>query len=231
MRYIAVFLLLANLAYFGWNQYRPGPLVAPLVHEQRPLLNTGLMLISEFDAQVAAQQRINEEASRLCAIVGSFPTVDEAKSFIAASADRGLGARLNMTGELIPPQYRVYLPPLTSRSIATITLDGLSERIAGAGLQIETYLITRGLLENAIALGLFARSNNAAAVRNQVVALGYRVEIEEIPQSTGEIQVQLTPLDSAQIDNVEWLDLAADRPYLSRTEILCETIAQGPQFP
>ncbi len=231
MRYIAVFLLLVNIGYFGWNQTHTDPvtLVQPAV--DRPLLNTGLMLISEYNRQAQQQTRINEDAARLCSVISGFANVDDANSFIMLAQQGGLGVLLNLTGDPLDPQYRVFLPPVSSRTIATTTLDGLSERIGQAGMEIETYIITRGLLENAIALGLFVDVDSATRVRNRVLALGYNVEIEEIPQSTGDIQVLLKPLDSSQIENSQWLGLAVDRPYLNRTENLCETIAQGTQFP
>jgi hypothetical protein len=138
---------------------------------------------------------------------------------------------LNLTGVPLDPQYRVYIVPASSRNVATITLDGVSERLAAADLQVETYLITRGLLENGIGLGVFAAEDGAVAVMGQVTELGYDVEIEEIPRSEGEIQVWLRPPDSGQVGDSKWLDLSADRPYLTRTENLCETIAQATQFP
>ncbi len=231
MRYIAVFLLLANIGYFGWHQYHidPDSMVQSAV--DRPLLNNGLMLISEFNQQAEQQARINEEARRVCSVISGFSSVDDANSFITQARQRGLGVQLHLTGDPLEPQYRVLLPPSSSRTIATITLDGLSERIRQAGLEIETYIITRGALENAIALGVFLEMDSATEVRNQVLELGYSVEIEEIQQSTGDIQVLLTPLDSGQIENPQWLGLTVDRPYLTRTENLCETIAQGAQFP
>ena len=49
MRYIVVFLILANLAFFGWNYRYPLP-ESPAVPAQ-PLINSGLTLVSEFEEQ------------------------------------------------------------------------------------------------------------------------------------------------------------------------------------
>ena len=231
MRYIAVFLVLANIGYFGWNQYQSEPVTVEQAVEDRSLLNTGLMLVSEFERQSQELARITQESARLCSEVSNFTNFDDAKLFISRAQQSGFGAQLNFTGEPLDPQYRVFLPPSSSRTVATETLDSLSEGIGQAGLEIETYIITRGLLENAIALGIFADEESASNTRSQVSELGYTVEIEEIPQSTGDMQVLLTPLDSGRIENSEWLGLAVDRPYLTRIDILCETIAQGTQFP
>ncbi|MDP6652689.1 MAG: hypothetical protein QGF90_11385, partial [Gammaproteobacteria bacterium] len=190
MRYIAIFLVLANLVYFGWNQTHPQgtALQAP---ESRPLLNNGLMLVSEFEAQSAQQVLENAEATRVCSIVSGFSSIDEANSFMAAARNLSLGALLNLTGEALPSRYRVFLAPASSRGIAIITLEALSERIAKAELEVESYLITRGLLENGIALGVYLTVVEAESAQRVITALGYAPEIEEMFRSEGEIQVWL----------------------------------------
>ena len=182
MRYIVIFLLLLNMAYFGWSRYGPSPSDAGSGSEDLPLLNTGLMLVREYEERATALVAANQDQSPMCAIVADFPTVDEAYSFMSESSNRGFSAVLNLTGEALTPQFRVYIPPLSSRSIATITLDGLSAAASNAGLEVETYLITRGSLANAIALGVFALPDSAELVREQVAALGYSAQIQEIPQ-------------------------------------------------
>ena len=231
MRYIVIFLLLLNFAYYSWSRYRPSQSEAGPGSEDLPLLNTGLMLVREFDEQAATLSAADQDQSPMCALVANFPTADEAYSFMSESSTRGFSAVLNLTGEALAPQFRVYIRPSSSRSIATITLEGLSAAASNAGLEVETYLITRGNLANAIALGVFARPDSAELVRAQVAALGYSVQIQEIPVSTGDIQVLLRHPQFDSIGEAQWLDLSADRPYLTVTENLCETIAQGLQFP
>lgn len=183
------------------------------------------MLVSEYQLLTGAA------AASSCSLVGNFATVDEASSFIALVEAESVTARLSLSGEPLPAQYLVYLSPLPSRAIATITLDGLGESLVAANLEIENYLITRGSLENAIALGVFSELAGATEARNQVAELGYSVEIDEIPRSTGDIRVELQAASSDLIEILNWLELTADRPYLTRSENLCETIAQGTQFP
>lgn len=225
MRYIAIFLVVANIGYFIWAGLFAEPLVLPAREAPRPLLNSGITLISEYQERLAAQPPMR------CYSVASFATTDDANSFIAEMEELVVDARLDLTGEALSSQYRVYLPPFSSRGIATITLDGLSENLAAAELQVETYLITRGPLENGIALGVFSAREDAANTRNAVQGLGYAPEIEEIPRSTGEIRVQLQLAERDALENPEWLELTAAGTDLAITENLCETIAQGAQFP
>ena len=61
MRYIAIFLLVANLGYVIWNftqtdQLLPGRSPGQ-ARENWALLNTGITLVSEFTAQSAEQER------------------------------------------------------------------------------------------------------------------------------------------------------------------------------
>jgi hypothetical protein len=225
MRYIAIFLLLANIGYFSWLRYNFEPSLPYVADTASPLLNRGLVLVSEYQEQLADQSRFS------CFNVTGFNTFDSAASFVAELDESWLDATLRLTGDPLESHYRIYLPPSSSRGIATIALDALSDSLVAAEMEIETYLITRGVLENGIALGVFAELDNARDVQAKVVGLGYSPEIEEIPRTTGEIQVQLQALESALVENFEWLDLAADRSDLSFTENLCETIAQGTQFP
>lgn len=231
MRYIVFFLLIANLAYFGWQLYFPSPSLPADTAMPRPLLNQGLVLLREFNEQAVKLDVENAAAARFCYLVGDFNSIDEANIFLNLLKTIGYRAELHLAGEELPPLYRAYMPPASSREIATITLDGLSERLSGQNLQVETYLITRGLLENAVALGVYAELGDAQRVRDQVSELGYIVEIEVIPRSTGALQLAMAKGDFTPLEIAEWLEFAGDRPDLTYSENLCETIAQGAQFP
>ena len=225
MRYIAIFLLVANIGYFSWVRYAAKPIVPRVISAPRPLLNSGLTLISEYEAQLAAQPALN------CFTIGDFSTMDDASSFIAEMGEAAFASNVVLSGDPLSLQYRVFLPPASSRGIATIALDALSEGLIAADIESEIYLITRGMLENGIALGVFSELGDAQALRNGVQGLGYAPQIEEIARSTDEIQVQLQVLEQFVLENLAWLDLTAGRPNLIITENLCETIAQGTQFP
>jgi len=225
MRYIAIFLLLANIAYFAWLRVAAPPVVVSAPTPARPLLNSGLTLVSEYEQQLAQRPALS------CFTVSSFISVDDASSFIAEIGGIASDASVSLSGDPLSPQYRVFLAPASSRGIATITLDSLSESIDAAQMEIETYLITRGPLENGIALGVFSEQASAKDTQSRVLQLGYPAEIEEIPRSTGEIRVQLQVLEQDVQENPAWLGLTVDRTDLSIVENLCETIAQGTQFP
>lgn len=231
MRYIVVTLLIANLAYFSWQLYFP-PIALPMDSAiSRPLLNQGLVLLSEFNEQAAAIGGIEVTSSKLCYLVEDFNSIDEANNFINRVEIMGYLAELNPADENSPRQFRAYLPPAANREMATITLDRLREQLADQSLQVETYLITRGSLENAVALGVYGEMAEALRIGSQLAGLGYNVEVEEIPMTSGPYQLVLAKADFGALDIAEWLEFAGDRPDLTYSENLCEVIAQGVQFP
>ena len=225
MRYIAIFLLVANIGYFSWVRYAAEPIAPAVTSTPRFLLNSGLTLVSEYEAQLVAQPALN------CFTIGSFSTIYDASSLIAEMGEAAFAYNVVLSGDPLSSQYRVFIPPASSRGIAKITLDGLSEGLRAADMESEIYLIARGMLENGIALGVFSELGDAQAARNRVQGLGYAPQIEEIQRSTGEIEVQLQVLEQYVSENPAWPDLTVGRPNLIITENLCETIAQGTQFP
>lgn len=231
MRYIAIFLVIANLSYFGWHLMFPTPPLPATTATPRPLLNQGLVLLSEFQAQAQALAAEEEAASDYCYVVGDFNTLADANEFRARLTALGFGTDLLSDVNPSTSQYQVYLAPAPSREAATLNLEQLSAQLATQAVQVDTYLITRGPLENAIALGVYAQLANAQRVQEVVSALGYVTEIAEIPQSSGPSQLVLVKPGFAPLDVAEWLDFAGDRPDLTYSENLCETIAQGVQFP
>ena len=225
MRYIAIVLFLANLGFFAWNYYNPKP--ASVAEEPRPLLNTGLTLLSEYEAQ---GQELAQDAIRQCSIVSGFIDQAQAESFMVLARAANLQALLDVIGPEVPAEYRLYLPPTPSRDIAAAILSDLSERLESEDLGLEIYLITRGEQENGIALGLFAERGLAEIAQEQVAALGYGPQIEEIQLGESQFQVLLRPPEAERINETEWLDLSAETEGLTRLENLCEGLVQASQF-
>ena len=236
MRNIVIILIIANLGYFGWNRFASEEARALSNRESRDLLirgllNNGLTLLGQYEEQAALLRQENLQSGLICFTYGSFISLDDAVGLVEKAQNLGLEAELRLTGDPQGSLYRVFLPPADSRLAAIEMLDQLSEQMSQAVIEAEIYMITRGLLENAIALGVFERIEEATAVQAQIGGLGYSVEIEDIPQSTGPVEVLVRPIQSRTAESAPWLELTVDRPHLSRTENLCETIAQGPQFP
>ena len=105
MRYITIFLLLANIGYFSWVRYAAEPIAPSVKSTPRFLLNSGLTLVSEYEAQLAAQPALN------CFTIGSFSTIDDASSLIAEMGEAAFASNVVLRGDPLSSQYRVFIPP------------------------------------------------------------------------------------------------------------------------
>jgi|TARA_B110000908_G_C10087795_1_gene372567 hypothetical protein len=231
LKYIAVFLVLVNLGYLAWLNFGATPVAPVAFSEPKPLLSDGMILLSEYQSRVLEEGLILASQNRMCLLVTGFSDFDDAISFEVAASNRGLSTSQQLLGNPLASQFRVYLPPASSRAIADITLDTLSEQAADADLSIEIYLITRGLLENSIALGVLPSLAEAEGIKAALINLGYSPVIQELPLSDQGIGIQLGSESSLSLESSDWLSLIEQRSYLNALENLCETIAQGTQFP
>jgi hypothetical protein len=88
-------------------------------------------------------------------------------------------------------------------------------------LAIDSLLITRGDLENGLALGLFTEQRNALNVEMQLEQLGYKVLIIEEPRTQEQWWISLLELPKGAQLLPQWPVIQQQRPYLQRIEKLC----------
>ena len=162
MRYVVITLVLLNLAHLGWNL--GWPLTEPEAGESRTLLNSGLTLVSEFDAR---NLQADAEAERLCSLVSGFEDEAEAADFMAEAIRRGLDAAYAAGQSGRDRQYRVFLPPTPSAEIARLTLEDLAARLEAADVTADIGL--------SVAVTVKMPSHSAVLIRLQ---LRYRCGIE-----------------------------------------------------
>ena len=223
MRYVVITLVLLNVVHLGWNL--GWPLSEPDAREPRSLLNSGLTLVSEFDAS-----SLRSEAGRVCSLVSGFENEAEAADFMAEAIRRGLDAAYAAVQSARDRQYRVFLPPTPSVEIARLTLEDLAARLEAADVTANIALVSSNDGQNAIALGRFDSATAAVSLRDRILELGYSPQIERILPEPEMLKLWLRPPQSGRIEAPEWLDLTRERPNLSRVENLCQTIAQPTQF-
>ena len=225
MRYVVITLVLLNLVHLGWNL--GWPLSEPDARESRSLLNSGLTLVSEFDAR---SLQAGSEAGRFCSLVSGFENEAELADFMAEAIRRGLDAAYAADQSGRDRQYRVFLPPTPSVEIARLTLEDLAARLEAADVTANIGLVSSGDGQNAIALGMFDSATAAVSMRDRILMLGYSPQIERILPESERLKLWLRPPQSGRIETPEWLDLTRERSNLSRVENLCQTIAQPTQF-
>ncbi|MCB1650096.1 MAG: SPOR domain-containing protein [Pseudomonadales bacterium] len=242
MRGIFFGLLLSNLLYLLWQLFVPD---APAVQPQQALVRPEgerVQLVTEAPAEqlraypvASPVETVSEESSALaqellspsyCAQIGPFRDRADAETFIAANTER-LPLILEMRQLDAPPDYRVYLPPFSSRELAASTMQTLRNSFTANNLAIDTYLIPRGELANGIALGLFSEQRNALNVQQQMEKLGYTVVVREEPKQREEPWVIVDRAESEAFFQQQWQQIRLSRSYIEAGEKLCETIAQA----
>lgn len=244
-------LLLANILFAGW-QYIVGnenasANVAIVREADLADENVGrILLLAEASAEslhfFAEQlestaslpgnqpQSIQVVNTANCFEIGPFVDPLQAETIISALSTK---VALTMESREVAgePEYRVYLPPSTSREIATTTLEALRATFAANNLEIETFLIPSGELANGIALGLFGEQRNALNVEEQLRNLGYTVALREEIGSISQHWLLSEPIDSKEYFVRLWKESGSFASGAEVREKLCQTIAQETQFP
>ncbi len=224
MRWILLALLLLNMALFAclWR-------LSPAV-EQSGIGNSSdespaLMLLDEVQtAPVALPLRppalVAGESVPACYELGPFLDLADAQQFNLEYKD-SFPAQIDNRQVQTRVDYRVYLPPYLSRDAAETALSELRAKLQAAGVAIDTLLITRGDLENGVALGLFAEQRNALNVESRLSRLGYEVLIIEEPRTQEQLWISLIELRNGPRLRPQWSVIQQQRPYLQRLEKLC----------
>ncbi|MDP2379545.1 MAG: hypothetical protein Q8M35_03465, partial [Pseudohongiella sp.] len=125
------------------------------------------------------------------------------------------------------PFYRAFTLASKSRAEALGVLSVIRDAIERSGSQIDSYIVSSGLLENAISLGLFSEQVNALNVQRILGAQGVNVFVE--PELRLLDQYWVVAKTAYYFDFKRKIDEAPEvsSQEISATENLCETIAQA----
>lgn len=235
MRNIVIFMLVLNVSYLLWilfgpeNENRQQTVQVPQVDRD------SLVLVSErvsnSEAVESSDVNLQTQQIYLCFSVGNFLDLDDANGFRATVESGNIESTLNISQSLAEVSFLVYLPPFSSAEIAEVSLQAVDAAIRDAELEIESQRLTSGDFLNGIGFGSYQSEAEAVELRTQLAELGYRANIEEFQNEDSVVRVLVRAPENARFETVLWPRIQAERPYLNRTENLCETIAQGTQFP
>lgn len=160
----------------------------------------------------------------LCLLVGPFADQDGAQNLIQRLEALELHPRLESLEVPENPGYWVYLAPELSQKAALLRLHELQSK------NIDSYIIPRGELALGISLGMFSRADLASQRRDELVALGYEAQIQELSRSHREIWVSLPPSQSAQVAEQFWVEFFSQHPELEKRQNFCPGVASEPNF-
>lgn len=178
MRWLFFFILLLNVfpAVFATNGDLPAGKGAA-----RPLVATEgktIRLLSEVDSKTQREatqafddEELPERRKPGCYLVG--PLVSQAVADEVAAAFRVLGYSLESRWREVESgwDYWVYLPVQPSTRATSRLIQELSAN------EIDSFVISEGDLEGALAVGVFSVEENAGRQRERLEAMGYEAKI------------------------------------------------------
>lgn len=223
MRRLLILLLMANLLYALWNGLRPTAQEDVVVTAALPGEERGLVLLSELDHVEAL---VMENVRPLvCFSIGPFDDEQSLQAF-ASGHLTAYAWQMQQEQTELPSMHRVYLPAPGSREQALEQLSVVRQAIEGAGLGIDSYLVTSGNLDNAVSLGLFVEEANALSVRRQMDELGMPVQMQLEGRSRNFYSILIETYEDSDFIQETDLGSTPSSSGLAISEKLCEMIAQ-----
>lgn len=182
MKNLLLLLLLANILYFVWGEYREAP-VQPgvaVVNERDlgpPLAvsqNTGLEAAASVGAVLGSGEASDLEAvvGRSCVSVGPFKTSADADTALTQYAGEGMRVSLRSEQGLIFVGHWVQIRNIADRTEG----DALLKKLADGGLA-DAYLVESDDEGLKISLGLFGELERAEKIELQAKSLELPAEI------------------------------------------------------
>jgi len=149
-----------------------------------------------------------------CSIAGPFPKEDEAASLVNQLADLDIDSEVEPRNVTLLPDYMVYVGPQSSA-------DQARELAAEfAAKNIDSHVIGRGNLQNALSLGVFSQAPFADNLLEELREQGYDANIATMSLNRRGFQVRTAALPKPVRSRL----IAADTPVID-----CPTGVLGPE--
>lgn len=240
MRWVLILLLTLNVCYLLWEwlqaaperESRPELPAVPQVELLGEVREEGAVPASRGpdDEEPAGDESTPVADSARCARIGPFSD-QQARSAFADRLDSGLPLESGSSERVVDTLYRVYLPPYPDREAAVEANEQLRQALEEQGLEIDSFVISSGELDDGISLGVFGQQENARTVRERMQELEYPVRIREESRTETDFWLLARGGEAVTELSQRWsqLSVGGDSPQL--TENLCETIAPNSDFP
>jgi hypothetical protein len=181
IRLLVLLLFAMNLGVALWWALKPPPPAPALPALTEPGIPP-LQLLAETETtpvEVAAAELVgppDEEdplLQRECLQIGPFLTQVDLRRAVNALTPVATRIQFRETRAVLRRGFRVFIASPGSREAALATARELSAR----GLR-DYYVVTAGVEQNTISLGLYRDENNARRRHQEVTALGFPVQLE-----------------------------------------------------
>ena len=227
MKYIVMFLLLFNLAYFAYK--------TTLSDEQKTVTSArssvadvesiyllsenseGSMRDRELDMVISNPVKSIEGEVGSCISVGPFPDLfvgqDAVDRINAIKLLVEMKALDVMTGE---SDYRVMMRPAAS-------LQGAFRKLRELKSQgIDSYVITQGDDALSISLGVFSTEDAALALQARLMSEGYEVVVSGVPRLSRQFWIFSIDGENIDINEAAWQALLENHPNIEKKALQCQ---------
>lgn len=205
MPWIFLTLMLANIAYFGWNFIGASQVPARPVSMAIAQEGDRIQLLQErkevpasateepAPAEAVVPEPVVEEkvvTVAQCFTVGAFQASAMAEQFAGRMRSKGLVTRIELR-KAEGRDYWVYVPPFTSRAKAEERLRELKLR------RVESFIVGEGAYVNAISLGHFSKKELAQDFLRKMTDAGIVAEYREMANKGTVSWVYVAPATAA----------------------------------
>ena len=217
MRLIFFTLMFANLAVAVWGLLflSPSSGASPSLASQPSVVAKTPNELIALDGGAGS----DKNAKKLCELVGPFNADVDAKNFVERLSAIGVGAEmksLELPGGL---NYWIHLPPESSREAAFRKLADLQAQ------NIESYVIGRGRLRNAVSLGIFSQEPIAAEHLAKMRAAGLDAQRTVFERKELELWVEIPPTEADKMSSITWSRMLEGYSAQERRQNFCLPVA------
>jgi len=156
-----------------------------------------------------------------CAQIGAYAEIDDAERWQDKLAKEGYKVALQ---SLVVPgslEYWVLIVTNKGKNAALAVLHEVQKK------KIDSYLVTEGVYENAISLGLFVSESSAMRLSEQVSVMGYSAGVYERTHHLSEYWLQIDLKNEAESRKNKLHELVNGDKEIKILNSLCETFAHS----
>lgn len=215
---LAIGLLLAlNVCYAIWVVVRPSSSES---QEVVSLSAPPLQLVAADSIELQAGG-----AAPLCVELGPFADEHSLQAFASGILADNLWS---VAPRELPAmvRHRAYIPAVESRVEAQQQLKAVRDIIARLEVDIDSYLITAGELDNAVSLGVFAEAGNAQRVQEVLAGQPFAVLIRDEARAQSEYWLRISTDKMFDFSRKNDFETEFHDVIAMLEQNVCETIAQ-----
>ncbi|MEP6938258.1 MAG: SPOR domain-containing protein [Rudaea sp.] len=219
VRVLFLLLLALNIGAVTWLYSTPRDVGAVLPAADAGVSKLVLLSENEHDSVAGSAEMASPAETRAdlahdtCGTIGPFTTQSDMRSAVNALTPLVARIQFRETHAIAARGYWVYLPAPANRERAL----AIARELSNKGLS-DYYIVTAGEQPNTISLGLFRDPANAERRKNEIVALGFKPEVN---QRSDEVLVYWIDYAQNNAEPLDWRARIASHAELQQQKIDC----------